>query len=185
MASTRRKSKSTFERTTFSINRELEFFTEKELDMQIGHPRDWWPIALTKELIDNGLDAAETILVPPHLEVHVDAHGLSVQDNGPGIPTRTIDASLDYLVRASDKAFYVSPTRGQLGNALKCLWAAPFVVDGERSVIEVSADSIRHRIEVCLDRIAGKTRVQRIPEPSLVKTGTLIRMPWPNVAKAT
>ena len=40
----------------------------------------------------------------------------------------TLERSLDYLVRVSDKAHYVSPSRGQLGNALKCVWAAPYVM---------------------------------------------------------
>jgi len=35
----------------------LEFFTEKELQLQIGQPKQCWPIALLKELIDNALDA--------------------------------------------------------------------------------------------------------------------------------
>ena len=52
------------ERTTFETNRELEFFSEKELSMQIGHGRDLWPVALTKELIDNALDACETAGIP-------------------------------------------------------------------------------------------------------------------------
>jgi DNA topoisomerase VI subunit B len=104
MASNRQSSRGTFERTTFSINRELEFFTEKELDMQIGHTRGWWPLALTKEMIDNGLDAAEMSSVPPVIEVRVDESSVSVRDNGPGVPTRTLDASTDYRVRVSDKA---------------------------------------------------------------------------------
>src|SRR5262245_11420346 len=60
---------------------------------------------------------------------------------------------LDDAVRISDKSHYVSPTRGQLGNALKCLWAAPFVVSGERGLVEVAARGVRHRVEVSLDRI--------------------------------
>lgn len=43
----------TLDRTTFQMSRVLEFFSEKELQMQIGFPRQLWPIALLKELIDN------------------------------------------------------------------------------------------------------------------------------------
>ena len=46
-------------RTTFTTNRVLEFFSEKELNMQLGHSRAMWPIALLKELLDNALDAAD------------------------------------------------------------------------------------------------------------------------------
>jgi nitrogen fixation/metabolism regulation signal transduction histidine kinase len=63
---------------------------------------------------------------------------ISVADNGPGLPWETLKGSLDYLVRVSDKSSYVSPTRGQLGNALKCIWAAAFVADGTRGRVDVS-----------------------------------------------
>ena len=38
------------ERTTFETSRLLEFFSEKELAMQIGFPKEQWPIALLKDL---------------------------------------------------------------------------------------------------------------------------------------
>jgi DNA topoisomerase VI subunit B len=47
------------EREVFSLSRLLEFFTEKELAMQISFGRAGWAIALLKELIDNALDACE------------------------------------------------------------------------------------------------------------------------------
>ena len=62
----------TLTRTTFTTSRLLEFFTEKELQIQIGHSQEWWPVALTKELIDNALDAAETAGVSPEIEVLVE-----------------------------------------------------------------------------------------------------------------
>ena len=49
----------TLQRTTFELSRAMEFFSEKELQMQIGHGRAWWPVAVLKELIDNALDACE------------------------------------------------------------------------------------------------------------------------------
>ena len=48
------------ERSTFETSRLLEFFSEKELAMQIGHPPELWPLALLKELIDNSLDGVES-----------------------------------------------------------------------------------------------------------------------------
>ncbi|MBD3343290.1 MAG: hypothetical protein GF353_29610, partial [Candidatus Lokiarchaeota archaeon] len=47
-------------RTTFETSREMEFFTEKELRMQIGFSKEKWPVALVKELVDNSLDACES-----------------------------------------------------------------------------------------------------------------------------
>ncbi len=98
------------------------------------------PVSVVRELVDNALDACETAGIAPEIVVTVEQDAVSVRDNGPGLPERTLARSLDYLVRVSDKAHYVSPTRGQLGNALKCLWAAPYVADGETGDIEVPED---------------------------------------------
>jgi DNA topoisomerase-6 subunit B len=165
----------TLARTTFQTSRLLEFFSEKELQMQIGFAKAQWPIALLKELIDNALDACETAGVPPNIEVAVEPDRMSVRDSGPGLPVRTLKQSLDYLVRVSDKAHYVSPTRGQLGNALKCLWAAPYVAHGENGYVEVETRGAKHRIAVTLDRLAQRPQPQYTTSAdSFVKNGTLI-----------
>jgi DNA topoisomerase VI subunit B len=127
----------TLARTTFQTSRLLKFFSEKELQMQIGFPKEQWPIALLKEVIDHPLNACETTGILPHIEVIVEPDSVSVRDNGPGLPVKPLKHSLDYLVRVSDKVHYVSPSRGQLGNALKCLWAAPYVAHGEQGYVEV------------------------------------------------
>jgi DNA topoisomerase VI subunit B len=172
----------TLERTTFTTSRLLEFFTDKELTMQIGHGRNLWPIALLKELIDNALDACEVAEVAPQVRVAVEPDLLTVEDNGPGIPPSVVDRSLDYLVRVSDKSYYVSPTRGQLGNALKCLWAAAFVATGEPALVEVSTPHAYHRIEVGLDRIEQQPSIRHVPSAAVVQTGTLVRLHWPGIA---
>ena len=54
-------------RTTFETSRLLEFFTEKELQMQIGHPRERWPHATFH--FKNGPQAgqylARPMMLPP------------------------------------------------------------------------------------------------------------------------
>lgn len=167
------------ERQVFETSRELEFFTEKELMMQIGHDTHLWPIALLKELIDNALDACELAGRAPEIEIAVDEESFSISDNGPGLPEETMVRSMDYLVRVSDKAYYVSPTRGQMGNALKAVWAAGFVANGE-GVVEVASLGKRHVVTVSLDRIAQKPRM--VPEVSpdgFVKNGTFVKVHWP------
>ena len=67
----------TLERTTFSTKRVMEFFSEKELNMQLGYSRPMWPVALLKEMLDNGLDAAELVGVTPRLEVVLTPGGFS------------------------------------------------------------------------------------------------------------
>ena len=179
-----RQTRQTFERQYFVVNRALEFFTQKQLAMQIGHEPLLWPIALLKELVDNSLDACEKASVAPEIAVEVEPDALIVRDNGPGLPEAALHQALDYLIRVSDKLQYVSPTRGQLGNALKCIWAAPFVMDGEHGRVEVITGGQHHRIDVTLDRIAQQPHLELSTEPDgLVKTGTLIRLAWPGIAK--
>jgi DNA topoisomerase VI subunit B len=173
------------ERTTFETSRLLEFFSEKELTMQIGQPRWLWPLALLKELIDNALDACDLTGIAPCIIVSVGTDYFSVQDNGPGLPIATLERSLDYLVRVSDKNHYVSPTRGQLGNALKCVWAAPFVVDGEHGFVIVHTAGQRHTIDVRLDHIAQAPKLEHsVCADSTVETGTRLTLHWPEIASS-
>ncbi|MGO9056945.1 MAG: ATP-binding protein [Candidatus Binataceae bacterium] len=168
-------------RTAFTTDRALEFFTESELTTQIGYGRELWPVVLVKELIDNALDACETTGTAPVITVKLEADSIVVTDNGPGIPANIVERSLDYHVRISDKKGYVSPTRGQLGNALKCIWAAPFVVTGE-GLVEVTACGLRHRIQVRLDRIGQKPIIDHTAEPASVQNGTSATVRWNGVA---
>ncbi len=171
----------TLERTTFEISREVEYFTESELDMQIGFGMEQWPIALLKELIDNALDSCESAGVPPIVTVTVEDDSFSVQDNGPGLPEATLTGSLDYMKRVSDKLFYASPTRGRLGNALKVMWAAPYVADGKQGLVEVWTGGRRHTVTVTLDRIAGRPVIDHAAEEDpLVRNGTFTKVHWAN-----
>lgn len=172
----------TIERTAFEHNRSLEFFSEKEIQMQIGHARPFWPVALIKELVDNALDACETANVDPRIAVTIAADSVTVEDNGPGLPASTLERSIDYLIRVSDKACYVSPSRGQLGNALKCIWAAPFVVNGEHGRVTVATAAGTREIDVSLDRIAGEPQITLTLGAPIVKNGTRIEMHWPGIA---
>ena len=166
----------TLERATFETNRALEYFSEKELTAQIGFERDLWPLAILRELIDNSLDAAESVAAP-EITVSTLDDLIVVADNGPGIPATIIERSLDYLVRVSNKAYYVSPTRGQMGNALKVVWAAPFVSTGG-GIIEVISQGRHHRIEVELDRIAQAPRLTHTSVPTDVNSGTVVKIAW-------
>ena len=169
-------------RIAFEQSRELEFFDEKELNLQIGTTRDKWALAILKELVDNALDACERAGIAPDIEIEATEDTLIVSDNGPGIPAEVILSALDYTKRISTNAAYVSPTRGQLGNALKCVWAAPFVIDGQHGSIEVEAHGQCHRIEVRLDRIRQRPVISHQVEASTVKNGTRYTLAWQNLA---
>jgi DNA topoisomerase VI subunit B len=169
-------------RSTFTTSRLMEFFTPKELTMNIGQPQNLWPLALLKELIDNALDACENAGVTPRIRVVVEPDLVTVEDNGPGIRPEVVERSLDYAVRVSDKAYYVSPTRGQLGNALKCVWAAAFVATGQPGIVEVLTPHASHRVEVELDCIQQQPIIRPAADAPVVRTGTLVRMHWPEIA---
>ena len=171
----------TLQRETFELSREMEFFTERELTAQIGHNRYYWPVALLKELLDNALDACESADIAPVITADLQEDALIVTDNGPGLPLATLEGSLNYAVRVSDKTGYVSPSRGQQGNALKTLWAAPFVVTGEGRITVETAD-YRREVRVTLDRIAQKPRLECVDtDPPDVKSGTRITLHWKNI----
>jgi DNA topoisomerase VI subunit B len=174
----------TFKREPFSIDRTAEFFTEKELSMQLGHDRDYWPAAILKELIDNALDAAENGGTVPKVKVIVEEDAVTVADNGPGLPVEVLDASLDYHVRVSDKAVYVSPTRGQLGYGLKGVWAAPYVANDRQGRVEITTGGLCHTIEITFGRIQGRPKITHTTEDAnpFVKNGTVIKVHWPQIA---
>ena len=172
-----KKNNKNLKRVTFETSRKLEYFTKKEIEMQIGYGKEWWPIALIKELIDNNLDACETANIYPEIEIEIGNNWFSVGDNGMGIPDKTIKKSLDYLKRVSDKAFYVSPTRGQMGNALKVIWATPYINNGKMGVVEVWVEGKHHKISVTLDRIKQEPIIEHIVEKSdFIKKGTLFKI---------
>jgi DNA topoisomerase VI subunit B len=119
----------------------------------------------------------------PEISIRLEPDALIVEDNGPGIPASTIERSLDYRIRVSDKKHYVSPTRGQLGNALKCVWAAPFVANGtHHGLVEVTARGQHHRIEVSVDQIKQAPAIDYSPTEASVKTGTLVKVHWKGIA---
>jgi DNA topoisomerase VI subunit B len=127
------------ERATFRTSRLLDFASVKELTAQTGHPPADWPLVVLKELVDNALDACEEAGIAPEVAVRVGAHGITVIDNGPGIPPAVIENILDFSVRVSSREAYISPCRGAQGNALKTIIAMPFALDGEAGQVEVDA----------------------------------------------
>lgn len=164
-------------RQHFTISRSMEYFTAPELVKQMGTTRDKWGITLVKELIDNALDAAESAGVNPDITVTIDEDSLSVMDNGPGMPANVIEASMDYGVRVSDKQGYISPSRGQQGNALMCVYACPFVVNGDHADVEIQSNGTRHDIHVSLNRIAQSPEMTTtVSESEFIENGTFIKI---------
>jgi DNA topoisomerase VI subunit B len=178
------RQKHTLERETFTLPRLMEHFTKEELSKRIGHPKHLWPLALLKELVDNALDEVEVGCMGgvPRVTVLVERDALTVRDNGRGLPADVLLRTLDFSSRTSSKLGYVSLTRGQLGNALQTVYAAPFVVDGKQGRLEVAAHGVLHRITIGLDRIAQAPRLEIAREPSEVTVGTFLKLHWPGIA---
>jgi DNA topoisomerase VI subunit B len=170
-------------RTTFKTSRLLDFCSEKELTAQVGHDRHEWPLVILKELVDNALDVCEEAGAAPDIKVAVDASGITVTDNGPGLPAATIQDLLDFSIRVSSREAYCSPTRGAQGNALKTVLAMPFVLDGTTGRVDIVAHGQRHEITFAVDQIRQEPVISVDPEPAAdVKNGTTIKVWWPNSA---
>ena len=169
-----------FLRTTFQTSRLLDFCSEKELTAQTGYDPNEWPLVALKELLDNALDACEEAGVAPDIHVTVASDGITVMDNGPGIPAKTVEGILDYSIRVSSREAYVSPTRGAQGNALKTVLAMPHALDGSHGRVDVSAHGQRHEITFGVDHIRQQPALAHtIHEAENVKTGTVIKVWWP------
>jgi DNA topoisomerase VI subunit B len=174
------KRKNQLVRATLQTSRLLDFFTEKELTAQTAHAKGDWLLVILKELLDNSLDACEDASIPPKITVTADQKGITVTDNGPGIPADTVAGVLDFTVLVSSREHYVSPTRGAQGNALKTILAIPFVLDGKAGRVDIIAHGTRHEIIIGADRISQEPRVgHRQHLDRLVKNGTRVEVHWP------
>lgn len=172
-------------RTTFESSRLLEFCTEKELVNQTGHGRYDFPRVVLKELLDNALDACEEADIAPTIKVTVDDDGIAVEDNGRGLPEKTVEKILDYRIRVSSREAYVAPDRGAQGNALKTLIAMPYVLSGddERGQVDISTPDGRHEIVFAVDPVQQEPKITRTVQcDQKVKSGTLFAIRWPSSA---
>ena len=99
-------------RTPFSTSRLLDFLSEKELTVQIGHAKPAWSLVAVKELGDNALDACEEAGTPPEIEIVVDGEGITVADNGPWHRAGGSHQNLGLLSSSSSsrEAYIVRPT---------------------------------------------------------------------------
>ena len=174
----------TLQRATFRTNRMMDFCSQKELIAQTGHEPTAWPLVVLKELVDNALDACEETGVQPKILVRADHEGISVSDNGPGIPAATVNSILDFSVRVSSREAYVAPDRGAQGNALKTILAIPFVLDNEIGQVVMDTGGIRHEISFSADTIRQEPVVAHEQYPGNSKNGTTITVKWPDSAIA-
>jgi DNA topoisomerase VI subunit B len=110
------------------------------------------------------------------------AAAIRISDNGPGIANETITDIVDYSVRVSSREAYVSPTRGAQGNALKTILAMGFALSGEHGETVIESRGTAHRIVFAADRIRQEPRLDHTTRPSLIKTGAMVTVRWPDSA---
>jgi DNA topoisomerase VI subunit B len=170
------------ERTTFTTSRLMEFCTRQELTLQTGHPVEQWPLVILKELVDNALDSCEEAETAPDIGITVADDCISISDNGRGFPLTTLDGVLDFSVRVSSREAYVAPDRGAQGNALKTLFALPFVLDGKEGRVRIESQGEAHDVAFGVDQIRQQPMVRRNTMPSIVKNGTHVKVWWPRSA---
>jgi hypothetical protein len=166
------------------VSRLMEFCTRRELENQTGHDVSEWPLVVLKELVDNALDACEEAEIAPVVSITVSHNCIVIEDNGPGIPAKTLEALLDYNKRVSSREAYVSPTRGAQGNALKTILAMGYVLDeprGEDAIGKtvVEAHGVAHHIAFTVDHIRQEPKVAHTTGPSSVVQGTRINVELP------
>jgi DNA topoisomerase VI subunit B len=183
----RRKSETKLTRVAFKVSRLMEFCTRRELQNQTGHSVYDWPLVVFKELMDNALDECEEAEVAPVISVNVSRGLITIQDNGRGITTDTIESILDYTTRVSSREAYVSPTRGAQGNALKTILAMGYVLGHENAgsnadaagVTIIEARGIKHRIEFQVDHVNNQPKIRHTTTPCGADAGTKITIEWP------
>jgi len=172
------------ERTTFTFSRALEYFDIRELQAQTGQSADNFSCVVVKELVDNALDDCENSGVVPEIKMAInEINGgqlqIKVSDNGNGIPSDVIDRILDFNTRTTSKAFYRTPTRGQMGNALKTILGIPFALsqlsEGDTGVepIIIESKGLKHIINIKADP-TGELNLKHDTEPVNNNTGTTI-----------
>lgn len=161
---------------TFSLSRQLEYFSESELTKQIGYPRDLWLLAMIKEAVDNALDNCEENNILPDVKIKLGNRTISVSDNGTGIPAETVKAMLNFDRRVSSREAYRCPTRGAQGNAGKCILGCTLVLNGDHGRVTIVAQGCRHEIIVTLDQLAQQPRIKYSLEEEKVQTGTTVEL---------
>jgi hypothetical protein len=176
----KRQPRSELERTSFSTNRSLDYFSRKELIAQVGHSIYLWPVVILKELVDNSIDACEEACRSPDVNIAVTSDGIRIEDNGPGISPEAVDGICDFDVRQSSREAYVAPDRGAQGNALKTLMAMPFVVTGEPGRVVISSRGVRHEITVEADNVRQEPVITHDRSEVANDSGMKVFVGWPS-----
>lgn len=156
----------------------LDWLTADGLVAHTGHSVDDWPVVIVKELVDNGLDAADDAGVAPEIRISAGPDGITVRDNGPGMSLEAIEAACDFAIRGSTKALVRSPDRGAQGHALKTLLGMSHICDRESGRIVITAHGQEHTLRCRADLVRQCPTVDRQTKTAKAEVGTTILINW-------
>ncbi len=175
------------QREHFSVSLAAAYFSIADLQAQTGQESNQWRHVILKELIDNGLDAAEAAGHAPDILIEfaetADGLTLAIADNGPGIPPPVVERLLDFTGFFGDKAMYRAPLRGQQGNAFKTVLGVPVALSSERrSRTLIESAGIRHDLQIWVSP-SGAVRREHQQTPATTPPGTRITVTIPGPAE--
>ena len=172
------------ERQNFTVSQENKYFRPDTLSKMIGQEQNQWRHAALKELVDNALDAAESIYpaITPVIDIEFTETEsglmLSVADNGNGIPAEVIPHIADFSSNSSTKLFYRAPLRGAQGNAIKTLIGMPVALGQEHSRLEIETQGRHHTLKAWLSVTGPKLDIQQAAIDSQ-RTRITVMIPGP------
>lgn len=109
--------------------RDLDYVSLHGLSALTGCDPERLDEIVVKELVDNALDACgEDPKVEVSFEEAGDLVGISVWGNGRELTKQDVTKITDFDRAYSTTFHYRFPTRGRLGNAFKCVMAAPYAL---------------------------------------------------------
>ncbi len=180
----------------FSLNREYDFIRLEGLYRATGRPAHEWDFYIIKELLDNALDADETLWSRnphqfPNISVHIEyisvpppqRQQLFVRvSNRASFPTEKIQAIFATQWYTSRKAFLKGLTRGTLGNALKTLLGIPYALHNrvaedwkpDLKPLSICQGQVEYLPRYTVDPITQEIRLTVEAKPCKPQSGTMI-----------
>jgi DNA topoisomerase VI subunit B/5S rRNA maturation endonuclease (ribonuclease M5) len=137
-------------------DRSSDYFSVQGLSTQTGCDPQDLDVLMLKELVDNALDACdnEPTVTARFQRSELGFLTLTVEDNGKGLVREDLEKILDFSKFSSTKFHYKLPTRGALGNAMKCVAGLPYALamecnrDLPRPQISVHSLGYKHLIDL-------------------------------------
>ncbi|NET56587.1 MAG: ATP-binding protein [Symploca sp. SIO2E6] len=185
-------------REAFSLNREFDYVRLDGLRRATGQPAHEWDIYIVKELIDNALDADEslwqdgvTVLHPHHILIEyisipkLQSQQLFIQvTNNAIFPVSKIEDIFATQSYTSHKAFFKGLMRGALGNALKTLLGIPYALrhrvagdwNPELKPLSIRCNGVEYLPRYVIDSTAQTIGFEYLEKPCRFTKGTAIRV---------